>query len=100
MIQQQFGVRYHSAHVWKVLTALGWSCQKPQRSAVERDEAAIVRWTLGGMAADKNTPLDVAPISCSSMRAGSRLSRNRIFVRFTDGSGVVRGATSVAVRTQ
>jgi PKD repeat protein len=26
--------------------------------------------------------------------------RNRIFVRFTDGAGVTRGATSVAVRTQ
>jgi transposase len=27
-----------------VLTALGWSCQKPERRAVERDEAAIARW--------------------------------------------------------
>src|SRR4029450_5819044 len=45
LIHQQFGVRYHPAHVWKVLTALGWSCQKPERRAVERDEAAIARWT-------------------------------------------------------
>jgi transposase len=44
LIHQQFGVRYHPAHVWKVLTALGWSCQKPERRAVERDEVAIVRW--------------------------------------------------------
>src|SRR5262245_51231960 len=41
LIHQEFGVRYHPAHVWKVLTALGWSCQKPERRAVERDEAAI-----------------------------------------------------------
>jgi transposase len=44
LIHQQFGVRYHPAHVWKVLTGLGWSCQKPERRAVERDEVAIARW--------------------------------------------------------
>ncbi len=44
LIDQQFGVRYHPSHVWKVLTALGWSCQKPERRAVERDEVAIARW--------------------------------------------------------
>jgi transposase len=47
LIHQRFGVRYHPAHVWKVLTALGWSCQKPERRAVERDEVAIARWTQG-----------------------------------------------------
>jgi len=45
LIQHEFGVRYHPAHVWKVLTALKWSCQKPERRAVERDEPAIARWT-------------------------------------------------------
>jgi transposase len=44
LIDQEFGVRYHPGHVWKVLTALGWSCQKPERRAVERDEVAIARW--------------------------------------------------------
>jgi transposase len=44
LIRDEFGARYHPAHVWKVLTALGWSCQKPERRAVERDEAAIARW--------------------------------------------------------
>jgi transposase len=47
LIQQEFGVGYHPAHVWKVLTALRWSCQKRERRAVERDEAAIRRWTQG-----------------------------------------------------
>ena len=45
MIRQHFGVRYHPAHVWKLLTGLGWSCQKPERRALERDEPAIARWT-------------------------------------------------------
>jgi transposase len=45
LIQQAFGIRYHPGHVWKLLTGLGWSCQKPERRALERDEAAIARWT-------------------------------------------------------
>ncbi len=44
LIRAEFGVRYHPAHVWKVLTGLGWSCQKPERRALERDEAAIGQW--------------------------------------------------------
>jgi len=39
-----FGVRLHRAHVGRLLTTLGWSCQKPERRAVERDDAAIARW--------------------------------------------------------
>ncbi len=44
LIHREFGIRYHPGHVWKLLTGLGWSCQKPERRAVERDEAAIARW--------------------------------------------------------
>ena len=44
LIAGEFGIRYHPAHVWRILTALGWSCQKPERRALERDEAAIARW--------------------------------------------------------
>ena len=44
VIQRAFGVRLHRAHVGRMLTALGWSCQKPERRAIERDEAAIARW--------------------------------------------------------
>jgi transposase len=44
VIAGTFGVRYHPCHVWKVLRGLGWSCQKPERRARERDEEAIARW--------------------------------------------------------
>lgn len=44
VIARTFGVRYHPAHVWKILRGEGWSCQKPERRARERDEAAIHRW--------------------------------------------------------
>ena len=27
VIQRTFGVRYHPAHVWRLLWGLGWSCQ-------------------------------------------------------------------------
>lgn len=44
VIARTFGVRYHPAHVWRILHGCGWSCQKPERRARERDEAAIQRW--------------------------------------------------------
>jgi transposase len=43
-IQRRFRVRYHPDHVCRLLHALGWSPQKPQRRAIERDEKAIRRW--------------------------------------------------------
>jgi transposase len=44
LIERRFGVRYHPAHVWKLLHSLGWSARKPQRRARERDEAEIEGW--------------------------------------------------------
>lgn len=39
-----FGVRYHPSGVWHVLHRLGWSSQKPQRRAIQRDDAQIAHW--------------------------------------------------------
>lgn len=44
LIYRRFGVRYHPGHVWKILTALGFSCQKPERRALQRDDEAIAHW--------------------------------------------------------
>lgn len=44
VIRQETGVRYHPAHVWKILTGMGWSRQKPERRSRERNEAAIREW--------------------------------------------------------
>jgi len=30
--------------VWRLLGASGFSCQRPERRAIERDEQAIARW--------------------------------------------------------
>jgi transposase len=55
VIQREFRVRLHRAHVGRVLTGLGWSCQKPERRALERDEAAIARWKQYRWTAIKKT---------------------------------------------
>lgn len=44
LIDELFGVRYHVDHVCRVLRALGWSPQRPERRAAERDEDEIQRW--------------------------------------------------------
>lgn len=44
LIVRRFGVYYHVAHVSKLLHQMGWSPQKPQRRAVERDEEAVRTW--------------------------------------------------------
>ena len=44
VIESHFGVSYHPSQVWRILLSLGWSCQKPESRARERDEEAIARW--------------------------------------------------------
>jgi transposase len=44
VIARQFGVHYHVDHIGRLLHGLGWSPQKPQRRAVERDEGKIRNW--------------------------------------------------------
>jgi transposase len=45
VVRKQFGVQYHSGHVWWILRRkMGWSCQRPVGRARERNEAAIADW--------------------------------------------------------
>ena len=44
VIGRKFGVDYHPNHMWRFLQYLGWSCQKPEKRAYERDEAKIEHW--------------------------------------------------------
>jgi transposase len=44
VIWREFGVRYHPAHVSRLLAKLRLSLQKPQRRADQRDEDAIQYW--------------------------------------------------------
>lgn len=56
VIKERFGVVYHPDHVCRLLHSLGWSPQKPQRRAHERDEAAIQRWVHKDWVEVKKTP--------------------------------------------
>jgi len=44
LIEDRLRVRYHPNHVWRLLTDMDWSCQKPEKLARERDEKAIAHW--------------------------------------------------------
>ena len=44
LIQQAFGVRYHPAHMSRLLREIGWSVQKPIRRATQRNDAPIAQW--------------------------------------------------------
>jgi transposase len=44
VIEEEFGVRYHSGHVGRLLQGLGWTPQLPITRATQRDEPAVRRW--------------------------------------------------------
>jgi len=71
LIESRFGVRYHRNHVGKLLHELGWSHQKPERRAVERDEAAIAAWKRSVWPKVKKTPLGWQPTSSLSTNRAS-----------------------------
>lgn len=41
LVEQEFRVRYHPGHVWKILEKLGWSVQRVVGRARKRNEAAV-----------------------------------------------------------
>lgn len=44
LIEQLYGVQFSQTQIWRILGALGFSAQKPERRAVERDEEAVQVW--------------------------------------------------------
>ncbi len=44
VIRRTFGVSYSERHTRRLLHEIGWSVQKPEKKAVQRDEAAIQTW--------------------------------------------------------
>ena len=71
VIERVTGVSYHPGHVWRILTRLGWSRQRPARRALERDDAAIEHWAKVEWTRVKKTPDGERPGSSSRTRAGS-----------------------------
>lgn len=71
LIRKTFGVRYHRDHVGRLLHALGFSHQKPERRALERNEEAIERWKREEWPRIKKKPRGWVPISSSSTNRAS-----------------------------
>jgi transposase len=69
LIREEFGVRYHPGHVWKILVSLGWSCQRPVGRALERDEQAIGGWKKTIWPGLKKKPKNKSARSSFSTRA-------------------------------
>jgi len=44
LIERLYGVRFSEVHVWRLLGAMGFSSQKPERRAIERDDLAVLEW--------------------------------------------------------
>jgi transposase len=61
LIHKEFSIDYHFTQVARILHALDWSPQKPERRALERDEAAIQRWKTADWQRVKKTLRGWAP---------------------------------------
>jgi transposase len=73
VITQLTGVRYHPGHVWVILRRrLGWTLQRPERRASERDEEAIQRWVTQEWPRIKKGRPQHRPGSSSSTNRPSR----------------------------
>ena len=44
LIWDKFKVRYHPGSVWYIMKRIGWSNQRPQRQALQRNDETIKNW--------------------------------------------------------
>jgi transposase len=56
VVQRMFGVEYSLSQIWRILGGLGFSVQKPERRAIERDEDAVQTWKRKTWPALKKKP--------------------------------------------
>jgi transposase len=71
LIRRRLGVSYHRDHVGRLLHAVGWTCQKPDKRALQRDESAIESWKRHDWPRIKKKRLGWVPISHFSTNPGS-----------------------------
>jgi len=69
LIGSQFDVSYHPGHVWKLLDSMGWSCQRPEGRARERNEEEIRYWKRVRWPQIKKKPTEKGARSFSSTKA-------------------------------
>lgn len=56
VIERMHGVRFGQTQVWRILGRLGFSSQKPEKRAIERDEEAVRTWKRRTWPALKKKP--------------------------------------------
>lgn len=56
VIERQYGVRFGTTQLWRILGALGFSVQKPEKRALERNEDAVRQWKRRTWPALKKKP--------------------------------------------
>jgi transposase len=56
LIEQHFGHTFSISQVSRLLAAMGWSSQKPEKRALQRDEKAIRQWKAKRWPTLKKTP--------------------------------------------
>ena len=44
LIERQYDVKFGQTQIWRILGGLGFSVQKPERRAIERNEDAVQTW--------------------------------------------------------
>jgi transposase len=71
LIERRYGVAYHVDHIPRLLRALGFTPQKPQRRAIERNEEVIEQWVRKDWLRIKKRPRGSARTSFSPMNRAS-----------------------------
>lgn len=56
VIERLYGVKFGQTQIWRLLGSLGFSPQKPEKRAIERDEDAVRSWKRSTWPAFKKKP--------------------------------------------
>ena len=56
LIERMYGIKFSQTHIWRLLGGLGFSVQKPERRASERNEEAVQTWKRKTWPALKKKP--------------------------------------------
>ena len=56
LVERMFGAEFSLSQIWRILGGLGFSVQKPERRAIERDEDAVRTWKRKTWPALKKKP--------------------------------------------
>ena len=67
LIHRMYGVKFGLTNIWLILGALGFSPQKPERRAIERDEGTVRAWKRSIRRSDY--PCWWSGTACSSIAA-------------------------------